>query len=159
MIPNDRTFGGKSTFEYEGHTYQRWYYVEKCGEYRLHFKIVSTNSPYRQGIALFFGDFKGSLELNGQKIAVLKGFKHYVFHENYFENNEFTLSVSAKEGKLIFANSSDDPETGAAKCGAYCCAFWIEQLSETRFRFHCNDHESDDDFDDLVFDLEYCTKE
>jgi len=36
----------------------------------------------------------------------------------------------------------------------YGNAFWIEQLSDTCQRFHCNDHKMDDDFDDLIFDME-----
>ena len=155
MIPNDRAFNGKSMFEHEGKVYQRWYYIEKHGNYRIRFKIVSTNSPHRQGIALFFSDFKKSMELNGEKLRVLKGFKHYVFKEGEFENDEFILTVNATEGCLTFANASEDPILKTYKCGAYCCAFWIEQISDNYLRFHCNDHESDDDFDDLIFDLEY----
>ena len=36
----------------------------------------------------------------------------------------------------------------------YGNAFWMEQLSDNRYRFYCNDHRMDDDFDDLIFDLE-----
>ncbi len=32
-------------------------------------------------------------------------------------------------------------------------AFWIEKLDKDCYRFHCNDHVMDEDFDDLVFDL------
>ena len=31
---------------------------------------------------------------------------------------------------------------------------YIEQIGENKLRFYCNDHEIDDDFDDLIFDME-----
>lgn len=30
----------------------------------------------------------------------------------------------------------------------------LEKISESKIIFHCNDHEFDDDFDDLVFEME-----
>ena len=30
----------------------------------------------------------------------------------------------------------------------------VEAFSKNLYRFHCNDHRMDDDFDDLLFDLE-----
>lgn len=38
--------------------------------------------------------------------------------------------------------------------GSFGNAFWIEKLSPTHSRFYCNDHEYDDDFDDLIFEVE-----
>jgi len=29
-----------------------------------------------------------------------------------------------------------------------------KQISENKYRFYCNDHKINDDFDDLIFDLE-----
>ena len=153
MIPCARTFDGKNFYEYEGITYYRWYYLKERFNYKMRVKFVSTNSVHRQGIALFFGEnFVGELKLNGKTLENLKGFQHYVFKEKEFENDEFELEVHSTEGYLFFANSSD--ENGYSKCGAYHCAFWIETISENIFRFHCNDHDRDDDFDDLIFDLE-----
>lgn len=154
MIPSDRAFNGKNSFSYDGKTFYRWYHLEKMGDYEIRIKIVSVNSPNLQGIALFFKDFKGTILLNGEPLAVLKGFKHYVFKDGYFPENQLVLTVNAKEGELVFANASQ--EHGFFHCGAFCCAFWVETLSENRFRFHCNDHEADDDFDDLIFDMEIC---
>ena len=154
MIPCNRSFDGKNSYEYEGITYYRWYYLKKKFNYKMRIKFVSTNSVHRQGIALFFShDFSGALKLNGQELEPLKGFKHYVFREKQFEGNEFELEVHSQDGYLFFGNSSDD-ELGYAECGAFGYAFWIEQLQKNVFRFHCNDYDYDDDFDDLIFDLE-----
>lgn len=155
MIPNSKSFDGKSFYEFNGKTFYRWHYVKIKGKYTLHFRIVSVNSCHKQGIALFFSDFKGTIFLNGTKLAIPKGrFKHYIFKADSIPNGEFTLDVCAKEGYLYFANASEVPGDNGYECGALGCAFWIESIGCERSRFHCNDHEYDDDFDDFVFDLE-----
>ena len=155
MIPNGKAFNGKSYFEHNGKIIRRWYAIEKDGNYDLIIKIISTNSAHMQGIALFFSEFKGKLQLNGKSLPVLKGkFKHYVFSENQIQPDGLTLSVLAEKGHLVLANGSQLLDDGHFECGAFGCAFWIEILAENHFRFHCNDYEMDDDFDDLVFDLE-----
>ena len=155
MIPNDRAFGGKTFIEYEGKTFYRWYHIRKTGSYTLRFRIISTKSAHRQGIALFFSDFKGELWLNDEPLPVLKGkFQHYTFKVGEITDNVFTLMVKAENGGLVFANASERIEIGSFTCGAFASAFWIETLGNDRYRFHCNDHEEDDDFDDLIFDME-----
>lgn len=151
MIPSNRAFNGNLFFEYEGKTFYRWYNVQKKGHYFIKIKIKSSNSPNLQGIALFFQNFKGSLKLNGEAIEVLDGFKHYVFKDGYFSDNQFVLEIFADDGALYFSNASQEHNT--FHCGAFCCAFWIEEISDNHLRFHCNDHEADDDFDDLIFDM------
>ena len=116
---------------------------------------MSTNSVNRQGIALFFSDFKGKLWLNDKPLPVLKGkFQHYTFKVGEIPDDEFTLLVKSEDGSLFFANASERIEIGSFTCGAFASAFWIETLGDDYYRFHCNDHEQDDDFDDLVFDLQ-----
>ena len=151
MIPSDRAFNGKRFYEYDGKTFYRWYHLEKLGEYQVRLKIISTKSNNLQGIAMFFSDFKGSISLNGENIQILKGFKHYVFKDGQFPNNEMLFVVHAKSGHLLFNNASQEGEFFS--CGAFGCAFWIENIAENHLRFHCNDHEYDDDFDDLIFDM------
>ena len=155
MIPNSKAFNGNSFFEHDGKTFYRWYPVCKSGAYQLRFTVVSTNSAHRQGIALFFSDFSGQLLLNGKPLPVpTSPLKHYTFKEGEMPDNECRLSVQAESGSLIIGNASERTETGTFTCGAFGCAFWIEQKRENILRFYCNDHEYDDDFDDLIFDLE-----
>ena len=33
--------------------------------------------------------------------------------------------------------------------------FYYEQLGKNQYRCYCNDWEPDDDFDDLIFDIEF----
>lgn len=154
MIPCDASFNGKDSYEWDGKTIRRWYFINQLGDYKLKFKIVSTNSEHRQGIALFFSDFKGHIESDGESLPILSGFKHYVFKENEIPNNEFTLCVHAESGGLFWGNASERETLGTFTCGAFSCAFWPETIGENHFRFHCNDHEYDNDFDDLIFDME-----
>ena len=155
MIPSDASFDGKNYYEYNGRTYYRWYYLKRKGDYDLKFKIVSTNSKYLQGISLNFANFKGKILLNGQNLPVPKGvFQHYIFRENEFPKNEFCLSVRVDDGDIFLANASQRDSGDNFSFGAFSYAFWIETLSNGIYRFHCNDFEYDNDFDDLIFDLE-----
>ena len=158
MIPSDRTFDGKMFYEHEGKTYYRWYNLKIDKTYIVSFKLVSTNSANKQGIALFFSDFQGELYVNNKKTKILKGFKHYLFKTQDFETSALELRVCPQNGYLFFGNASEDPQSVGYECGAFGCAFWIEQIDQFTYRFHCNDHEYDDDFDDLVFDcmIVYC---
>ena len=54
MIPNDRAFNGKTSYEFDGKTYFRWYYIKNTGDYFLRIKIISTDSVNKQGITLNF---------------------------------------------------------------------------------------------------------
>ena len=155
MVPNERAFNGKTSYEFDGKTFFRWYYIKNIGDYLLRIKIISTNSINRQGITLNFSNFVGSITCNGMSLPVPKGkFSHYLFKDGDAANNEFILSVHVEQGYLFLGNASERREIGMFTSGSFGNAFWIEQLSSTRSRFHCNDHEYDDDFDDLIFEIE-----
>ena len=159
LTPSDRTFSGQNSYKDGDRTVCRWYHLPYTGDYALRFRIVSTNSNHRQGIGLYFsrteGDvFRGSLMLNGQPLPVpRKLFQHYTFKEGEIPADGFTLSVRAEEGHLILANESEELP-GLFTSGALGCALFAEPLSDSILRFHCNDHEYDGDFDDLIFDME-----
>lgn len=68
---------------------------------------------------------------------------------------QFEIDVLLQGGDLAIGNGSFDlhvPEICRTLSGG--CAMVIEKLGTNYLRFHCNDYENDDDFDDLVFDLE-----
>lgn len=159
LTPSDRTFNGQNTYEDEGKQIHRWYPLLLTGDYTLRFRIVSTCSEHRQAIGVYFsqgGDnaFKGRLMLDGQPLAVPgKPFQHYTFKEGEIPGNAFTLTVHAEQGHLILANESEEIP-GLFHSGIYGCALYAEPLSDACLRFHCNDHEHDSDFDDLIFDVE-----
>jgi len=184
MLPNDRAFNGNYFFQENGKTFFRYQRIEKKGKYQLKIKFISTNSSCQQGIAIKFSkkpEFKGNVLINGVSLSKPKK-KHftYVIREGIFENNEFRIDLLVEEGFIAFCNASDllgdypglvekvaemtgkNPEqfedkgftSGFSAANMYGNAFWIESITPSCYRFHCNDHKMDDDFDDLIFDLE-----
>ena len=151
MIPNDRAFNGKSSFEYDDKTYHRWYYLKQLGDCTIKINYVSSNSNNEQGIALFFSNFKGNVLLNGKQLKVLNGLKHYVFYERDIKEKGVELTVHNENGYLYFGTGAN--ENGIFRCGSFACAFYIEEITKNHYRFYCNDFEMDDDFDDFIFDI------
>lgn len=153
MISNDMAFGGRLFYEYDGKTYYRWYNLNFDAPCVVTFKLISLNSPYNQAIALFFSDFSGELYVNDRKESEFDGFKQYLFKTNKFVDQSLELRIFPKAGHMFFSNASEDPEGPGYECSARGCAFWYEKIDECTVRFHCNDHEDDDDFDDMIFDF------
>ena len=155
MIPCDAAFNGKNTYEENGRIHYRWYYPEFRGNYTLTFRFISTNSPLPQGVSLFVSsDFKGKMYLNGRELQPLKStFAHYTFKVDEFPEKEFTLRVCSAAGKIILANTSQRHNSDSWDCAVYGYALWVEELEENHYRFHCNDVDWDDDYDDLIFDI------
>ena len=126
--------------------------------------------------------FKGVIRINGQNWPIdrRKRMNHVIPVSLDVPYVQLVLDLDIQEGYLWIANASDFlddyPEliakvsaqtgrtreqfrgctftSGFSAANMYGNAFWIETLAENKFRFHCNDHEMDDDFDDLIFDLE-----
>ena len=185
MIPNGRAFDGKTFVEADGKTFYRCYGIERQGKFRLIFRVVAIDSPYKQGIAFALSNksaFKGTIHINGENwpIDKRKRMVHVIPVSLETPYNQCVLDVDVREGSLRIANASnfldDYPEmiekisaqtgrsreqfrgstftSGFSATNLYGNAFWMEQISENCFRFHCNDHKMDDDFDDLIIELE-----
>ena len=183
MLPNDRTFDGKEFFIYDGKVFRRSYKIENQGKFQLKFKVVSIDSEYRQAIAFGLSanpKFKGTILINGQKFQPENKRLNYILPVSFPDMAEVHMDFDIKEGNVLIANASDflddypqlihqiSKQTGRTReqfrgcsytsgftaTNLYGNAFWVESLCENRYRFHCNDHKMDDDFDDLVFDLE-----
>jgi len=143
-------------YEKNGETVLNWFHVEKLGKYRVRVKVLDIRSERRQGLALFFQEFKGKIYKNGIPLDIPKGlFKHYVFRQEELLRDELLLEVTADSGCLVFANASNvDFDHDGFECGAMGREFWIEILAEDRYRFHCNDNPSTKTYDHFVFDME-----
>ena len=126
--------------------------------------------------------FKGKIWINGNEwpIDKRKRISHVLPVSENKPYDSLTMDIDLKEGYLRIANASDFlddyPEliakvsaqtgrsreqfrgctftSGFAAANLYGNAFWVEDISEKRYRFHCNDHKMDDDFDDMIFDME-----
>ena len=180
MIPDNRAFNGGETFEDNGKVFYRSYKIEASGRLRLTINVVSIQSTYRQGLALRLSTkpkFKGKIWLNGTLFVPEKKQLCYVVPVELADT--LTVEANIQEGNIRLANASDflddypdlieriSAQTGRSRdqfrgCSytsgfsagfLYGNAFWVERLSDTQYRFHCNDHAMDDDFDDLIFDL------
>ena len=160
MIPCDRIFNGQNTYEENGITYFRWYAFPTKGDYDLTIKFKSTNSPYPQGIWLTrSADFVGTVMQDNVLLPPLKtAIAHYLFKADDYPDRQFTLQVRSTAGGIVLANSSQLPNSSIWDCAVRGYALWVEKLNENHYRFHCNDHDFDDDYDDLVFDVEISRK-
>ena len=182
MIPCNRAFNQKSFYEHEGKTYYRYRIIAEEGEHLLRFRFLHVDSPYKQGIVFTLSrEFKGKLFLNGKRLAKPRRASEslLVVEEGSFPDNTFELKMLVESGSVLISSASDllgdypslrnlpvmkDKDMEAMRsyvsgftAGAYgdsANAFWIEEAAENRFIYHCNDHAKDDDFDDMLFEIE-----
>ena len=183
MIPNNRAFNGRETFEYDGKVFYRNYKIDLQGKFRLKLQVIAINSAYRQAIAFSLSSspkFKGTLLINGQEFIPVKKSNNYVMPVALPDKTEIIMDFDVVKGYIRLANASDflddypelieriSQQTGRSRdqfrgnsytsgftaAHLYGNAFWLESFSKNHYRFHCNDHRMDDDFDDLIFDLE-----
>lgn len=127
----------------------------------LRFSFISSNSFFEQAIVVSLDDdFQGSIYLNGKNMKIPNSrFPKFVFWKETAPV-QFEIAVTIENGFLAICNGSDpfgDKKICRHLSGG--CAFFIEKLEDNKLRFHCNDHENDDDFDDLIFDLEFVLQE
>ena len=140
---------------YKGQKINRCFNLYKKGKYKLKFTFIKTNSQFIQAIKIFLDDFKGNLIFNGNKIIIPK--KKFP-QLNFFEDTapkEFIVEVDLEDGHLSICNGSD-PLGTKQFCHSlvFGCAMIIEHFEHNKYRFICNDHEDDEDFDDLIFEME-----
>lgn len=158
MIDFTQQFTQAHSFEleYNGKKISRFLKVNKKGSYILRFTFVSTNSRFTQAIVLFFSeDFKGKVYLMGKEQKIPKTpFPKMNFWEDTAPRS-FDVEVDVEAGQITVCNGSDPLGTKQiCHSLSFGCALINEKLGEDRFRFQCNDHENDDDFDDLIFEME-----
>lgn len=144
-----------SEIEYKGKKVNSFYSFDKKGIYKLKFSFISTNASCKQAIVLHLNCFKGDISIGGQKIKKPKGRFPQIIFEEWYKPRKIELEINLKGGILAICNGSFDaqvPEICRSLNGG--CAMIIEEIEENYLRFYCNDYENDDDFDDLIFDLE-----
>ncbi|MDR7000196.1 hypothetical protein [Neobacillus niacini] len=66
----------------------------------------------------------------------------------------FEVDVEIIEGSLGIGHFCDNTGTGSCVLGFSGFAMMIEELNNNKKRYYCNDFEADDDFDDLIFEIE-----
>ena len=100
-------------------------------------------------------NFTGEIYKGDKKVEIPKGsFPQLIFPEK-ITNKQFELNVVLKAGDIGICNGSDPWGVGEIwHSMSKGCAMIPELIKKNHYRFYCNDHENDDDFNDLIFDLE-----
>lgn len=144
-----------STIQYQGKTVYRFYNIEDSGSFILKFSNIKRASKNFQAILILFNDCRGKIIIDGKENGFPKGaFSKLIFWED-LSPNSFEISFILESGNIIICNGSDP--LGTKEICHYLtknCAMHIEEYAENKLKFFCNDHEYDDDFDDLIFDME-----
>lgn len=131
-------------------------YYNLHGRHKIKFTFVSTNSINEQCIILSLLNAKCDILCNNKKYTIPKTkFPTLdIFEKNF--GKEFILDIDLQEGTIGICNGSI-MKAGEMELVTYfsrSCAMKIEEISPTKKRYYCNDFENDDDFDDLVFEME-----
>lgn len=140
--------------EYKGKTVYKYYKIDKPGIYNIQFTFLKSNSVYKQAIVLLFSDFVGKCYLFNDEIDISKTrFPRLTFWEDT-SPKEVNVKIKLNQGCILICNGSDLLGNKQICRTLYeGTAICIEKTDDNKYRFHCNDHENDDDFDDLIFDM------
>ncbi len=120
----------------------------KLGQ-RFNITIESTSSKYAQGVGISEG-----VTVFGElvKRAVVWEYFSVEPSKRQFSGSilpfEFQVECRNKSGFLSFYNMAEFQ--GRQEWWSAGSCMWVEQLTNGR-RYHCNDFELDDDFDDIIF--------
>lgn len=110
----------------------------------LQIEFISTDSEWKQGIVL---DTKGEFEIDGQKLP------NGIVLWEHTAPKQVEITVRSKDRTLFIYNVWDTGD-GTMHYGHNGGALFTEQSEGTTI-YHCNDGYPDDDFEDLVFKVEY----
>ncbi|MGE5455739.1 MAG: hypothetical protein ACM3O4_01350 [Ignavibacteriales bacterium] len=126
------------------------------GNHKVKFAFVSNKSPHEQCIVLSLYGVNCDIYLDGKKYKQPKNkFPTLDLFEKYY-GKEIILEINLIDGEIGLCNGAIR-KIGENEIVTYCsygCAMQIEEISSTKKRYYCNDYENDDDFDDLVFEME-----
>ena len=127
------------------------------GKRKIKFNFISANSIHKQGIVLDLRNFKGNIYNNiGQKFDIPKQKNPTLNITEIDLLEDIELIIDMTEGFIAIYNAGIEKigKTELLRYGAFGCAMQIEELSKTKKIYYCNDFENDDDFDDLIFEME-----
>jgi hypothetical protein len=120
----------------------------KLGE-RFVVTIESTNSMLPQGVGISEG-----VRIFGETVKRAVVWEYFSLQPSERLEKKsllpFTFEVECrnKSGSLSFYNMAEFKGRQQWWCGGSC--MWFEEIDQGR-RYHCNDFELDDDFDDIIF--------
>ena len=141
---------------YNGQVVHRYLSIFVNERIDLEFRIVESSSPNTQAIVIVFpSGFSGNVCLLGKNIPIKKSAFPKMNFWTDTAPSEFDIQISNFTGKILVCNGSDPLATKQfCKHLSAGCAMIVDKLADNKFRCLCNDHEEDDDFNDLVFEVE-----
>ena len=119
------------------------------GECYVRFSLIETNSEWKQGFAFRTeGAFYGANNFKSNKPIVC--------WEDYFADGQFAYNkIKSKNGVLLVYNVWDTGN-GGMDYWHNGGAMYAEKNRNKRI-YYCNDGYPDDDFNDLIFEIEILT--
>lgn len=129
---------------YDGRTIRLFDRVAVRDGQKLKIVFEGVNADWRQGVSM---DIDGSFEVNEQNIKK----SIVLWHDT--APREVVLKVRTKKSELL-VNNVWDTGNGLMHSGHNGAAMIVEETASGR-RYKCNDGLPDDDFDDLVFRIEF----
>lgn len=145
---------------YKGERIYSCDFIEKPGKYYLKFRFIKENEKVEQLIILAFNpDDKYKIYYKGKEMqAIGKRFPTIDLTKDSF-GNEFVLEVELIKGRIGICNGNIEM-LGDKRCVTYMDrehAMKIEDKGNIKI-YHCNSTLDEDDFDDLVFEIEFLDK-
>ena len=148
---------GKKEVEYKGEKIYSGYDYCKLGLHKLKFTFISSNPKREQCIVLLGNNDICEIEYNGKKYHFPKGrFPSCDIFEKDF-GKSFILNINLKKDHIAICNGAilEVGDTQLVRYSSFGCAMKIEEISDNKIRFYCNDYEPNDDFNDLIFEIEF----
>lgn len=145
---------------YKGERIYSCDFIEKPGKYYLKFRFIKENEKVEQLIILAFNpDDKYKIYYKGKEMqAIGKRFPTIDLTKDFF-GKEFVLEVELIKGRIGICNGNIEM-LGDKRCVTYMDrehAMKIEDKGNIKI-YHCNSTLDEDDFDDLVFEIEFLDK-
>lgn len=143
---------GTNVIEYNGRKVFSCLRCTKPNNYLIRIRNSSVNSNEQQIICIST-NFEGTISINGEKIKKKKGVFSRISVLEKDIKNEMIINLELVEGRFIMYNGSIADDSESTRSMVFGCAMNPVKLTDDWYRIYCNDHEIDDDFDDLIFDM------
>ena len=144
---------GSQTIVYNDKVIHRAISLKAPKKIRAVLKFVKKKSPYPQGVSFNMFTMEGSLTCN--RTTITKG--GFSIWQNHAPRRVI-IDADIKYGELCIFNFSETTDYRGVKCEVSLdmgSCFYYEEIGKNKYRCYCNDWEPDDDFDDLIFDIEF----
>lgn len=143
---------GKNVIDYDGKIVFSCFKCIIPDRYIISLRSPNTNSPDRQLICIST-NFDGSIKINGDTVEKKKGvFSRISVYSDDIKGG-MSIEIDMKSDRFILYNASIPSDSEFTRSMVFGCAINPVRLDDGWFRINCNDHEIDDDFDDLVFEM------